>query len=305
MTESTYLRLDDPEKQWVLDRLNGLLSADSNIPSFPDVAMQLCSLVQRESSTIEDFAKVISMDPGLTSRCLRAASSVTFAARKIDSIEQALMLIGVQEIRRIALAVATIGAFSEFKAKIDWRRFWLHNVMVARLTEKVAGSFRPTSGIEYLAGLLHDIGKLLIENCFPEEFEKIVAEANEKKCGYLTVERAILGVDHTQIGAALCEAMEANGHVLRTTLYHHDPLNREHVGDPCGDGGFLAACVAVSDRLAHRDEAWTGGMDLDSTKVEQSEEWCFLQRLYLPRKFELDLDSEVKKAQEDLSAFIS
>lgn len=305
MTESVYLRLDDPDKQWVLDRLGALLGSDSNIPSFPDVATQLCSLVQRESSTIEDFAKVISLDPGLVTRCLRAASSVSFAARHIDSIEQALMLIGVQEIRRIALAVATIGAFSEFKAKIDWSRFWLHNVIVARLTEKVAGSFRQTNGMEYLAGLLHDVGKLLIENCFPNEFEKIVSEANEKKCGYLMIERAILGVDHTQIGAALCEAMETHDHILRTILFHHDPLNASHSADPHGDGGFLAACVAIADRLSHRDAAWTAGMDLDSTKIEQSPEWSFLQRLYLPRRFELDLDSEVKKAQEDLVAFVS
>lgn len=305
MSDSIFLQSSDPEKQWVVDRLIELVGKDSVIPSFPDVAMQLCSLVQREASTIEDFADVISLDPGLTARCLQAASSVSFAARPIDSIQQALMLIGVQEIRRIALAVATIGAFSEFRAKIDWRRFWLHNVMVARLAEKVASSFRQTSGMEYLAGLLHDIGKLLIEHCFPREFEKIVTETHDRKCGYMVVEREVLGLDHTQIGAALCETMHTYDHVLRATWFHHDPLNSSHTADPRGDGGFLAVCVAIADRLAHRDSAWSAGMDLDSTKIEQSPEWSFLQRLYLPKRFDLDLNTELKKAQADLSAFVS
>ena len=135
-------------------------------------------MVQNEAATMEDFAKVISLDTGLAARCLQVASSTGFAARPIDNIQQALMLIGIQQIRRIALAVATIGALSEFKANVDWRRFWLHNVLVARLTDKVASTFRRTNGLEYLAGLLHDVGKLFIENYFPKEFEQVIAGAD-------------------------------------------------------------------------------------------------------------------------------
>jgi HD-like signal output (HDOD) protein len=100
-----YLQVNDPSKQWVADRLATLLCEESVVPSFPDVAVRLCALVQNESTTMDDFAKIIALDTGLTARCLQVASSIGFAARQIDSIDQALMLIGVQQIRRIALAV--------------------------------------------------------------------------------------------------------------------------------------------------------------------------------------------------------
>lgn len=75
------------------------------VPSFPDVALRLCSMVQNEATTMDDFARAISLDTGLATRCLQVASSLGFAARQIDSIHQALMLIGVHQIRRIAFAV--------------------------------------------------------------------------------------------------------------------------------------------------------------------------------------------------------
>lgn len=300
-----FLAVNDPAKQWVADRLTTLLNDESIVPSFPDVAIRLCSMVQNESTTMEDFAKVISLDTGLAARCLQVASSIGFAARHIDSIHQALMLIGAQQIRRIALAIATIGALSEFKAQVDWKRFWLHNVLVARLSDKVASTFRKTNGMEYLAGLMHDVGKLFIEHYFPKEFEQILAGAVEKQCNHATMEREILGLDHTQIGAALCERMQVHGHILRAVWYHHDPLNAGHTSDPNGDGGFLAVCVGIGDRLANSNPGSREDFVHTSEIIENSPEWMFLQQIFLPHKLELDLEGETKKAQEDLAMFLA
>lgn len=254
---------------------------------------------------MEDFAKVIALDAGLAARCLQVASSIGFAARHIDTIDQALMLIGIQQIRRIALAVATIGALSEFKAQVDWRRFWLHNVLVARLTDKVASTFRQTTGMEYLAGLMHDVGKLFIEHYFPAEFEQIVAGSIRNRCNHATMEREILGLDHTQIGAALCERMQVHNHILRAIWYHHDPLNASHTADALGDGGFLAICVGIGDRLANSNPESREDFVHTSDAIERSPEWVFLQQIFLPHKLELDLPGEVKKAQDDMKMFLT
>lgn len=301
---TNYLRVNDTSKQWVADRLTTLLADDASIPSFPDVAMRLCAMVQNEAATMEDFAKVISLDTGLAARCLQVASSTGFAARPIDNIQQALMLIGIQQIRRIAFAVATIGALSEFKANVDWRRFWLHNVLVARLTDKVASTFRPTNGLEYLAGLLHDVGKLFIENYFPKEFEQVIAGAIERQCTHATMEQEILGLDHTQVGAALCERMQVHNHILQAVCYHHDPLNSGHTSDRLADGGFLAVCVGIGDRLANSNPSSREDFVQASEHIERSSEWIFLQTVFLPQKLELDLEGETKKAQDDLKVFL-
>lgn len=299
-----YLQVADPSKQWVADRIVTLLTSDSILPTFPDIALRLCTVVQKEDATVDDFADLISLDAALTARCIQVASSITFAARPIESIRQALMMIGVQQIRRIALAVATIGAFSEFKAKVDWRRFWFHNVLVARLSDRVAGTFRQTNGMEYLAGLLHDVGKLLIEHYFPSEFEQVIAGALQKQCPYATLEREILGLDHTQIGAAICECMGTHPHVMRAVWFHHDPLNVSHTTDSNGDGGFLSVCVRIADRLARSVDPNPTQPPLSEEQIVRTPEWVFLQHFYLPQKLEVDVQSEVKKAQADMVAFV-
>lgn len=177
--------------------------------------------------------------------------------------------------------------------------------MVARLTDRVACIFRPTNGMEYLAGLMHDVGKLFIEHYFPKEFEQILAGALAKQCNHAAMEREILGLDHTQIGAALCERMHAHNHILRSVWFHHDPLHVDHAADPLGDGGFLAVCVGIGDRLANSNPASQEDLGHASELIEHSPEWIFLQNIYLPHKLELDLPREIKKAEEELTMFMA
>ena len=305
MELSSYLRVNDPSKEWVAGRLNDLLAEDSIVPAFPEVAGRLCIMAQNEDTTMDDFAAVISLDPGLATRCVQIASSVAFGARTIDNIGQAMMLIGVQQARRIALAVAAIGCFAGFKGAVDWRRFWFHNVLVARLTDKISGIFRPATGMEYLAGLLHDVGKLMVEHYFRREFERVVTLAAERNCNHADVEREVLGLDHTQIGAAMCDCMNIHPHVLRAVRFHHDSLNLEHTSDSHGDGGFLATCISIADKLANNRVSYIEQKDRVAQEIERSQEWKFLQRLFLPQKIVLNLEDDVKKAQEDLTAFLS
>jgi HD-like signal output (HDOD) protein len=300
---NTYLQVSDPSKQLIEERLAHLFEDDSLVPTFPESAMKLYNLSQNESSSMEDFANVIAMDSGLTTRTIQAASSIGYAGRSIDNINQAVMLIGVSQIRRIAFAVATIGAFSHLSNKVDWRRFWLHNILVARLTERIAAIFRQTNGREYLAGLMHDVGKLIIEHSFPEEFQQIVQGSIDRGCSHAEMEKEVLGLDHTQIGAALCQYMRVHDHVLRAVLFHHDPMNSGHTSDPKGDGGFLAACVSIADRLANLVNQ--GLPDVPAEAVEKSPEWFFLERLITPHRLALDLTREVKQTREDLAVFIN
>ena len=298
-----HLRTDDHSKDWVIERLHALFQTDSLVPAFPAAAMKLCTLAQNDATRMEDVARVVSADAGLAARCVSIASSIGFAARPIESIHQALMLIGLQQVRRVALAVAAIDTFSDFGPNVDWQKYWMHNILVGRLTELVAGTFRKPTGVEYLAGLLHDAGKLIIEQYFAELSLRIVAESDARKCGHIDVELEILGISHSQIGAALCECMQVHPHILRAVLWHHDPLDAAHTGDPVGDGGFLAASIAIADRLANR--AKVGLIDRQAGVVEKSEEWEFFNRLAVARKIEIDLADEVSRTEKDVRAFLA
>lgn len=299
-----YLEVNDPTKSWVKERVVESLTTDLVGLSFSEAALQLCAMSQNENATMEEFAQVISLDPALTTRSIQVAGSIGFCARPIDNIDQALAMIGVQEIRRIAFAVGTMDAFSQFKDKIDWKRFWFHDVLVARLTDKVAACFRRPTGMEYLAGLLHDVGKLILERYFPREFEIVLAEGFKRQSDHAAIEKELLGLDHAQIGAALCDRLEIHPHILRAVLYHHDPLNVRHTEDPAGDGGFLAACIAVANRLAHVGTAPPGSTRTLTPPVEDSAEWIFLNLLATVNRLHVNLAAEVQRTQEDLGAFL-
>ena len=231
-----YLMCADAQKAWVTDKVVNLLSGEPVIPPFSAATVKLGHLCRNEDVSMDEVAEVIAMDPGLASKCVAVASSAGFAARRISSIQQALMIIGIKEIRRIAFAMGVMEKFSHLKAKVDWDKFWLHSVMVARLTERVAEAFRPSTGSEYLGGLLHDCGKLLLEHYFPEYFDHIVIRA-------------------TQSG-------------------NYKQLN------------IFGARVMDYDR-----------------PFDELPEWQFLSSYQMMYGLDLDLDSELAGAQEDLSAF--
>ncbi|MBL67923.1 MAG: hypothetical protein CMO74_05650 [Verrucomicrobiales bacterium] len=299
-----YLACDMPERMWVQKKLMMLLARDAVIPPFSAAAIKLNQLTRKEDVTMEELTDVIEMDPGLASDCIKVASSVGFAARRISSIQQALMLIGMKQIQRIAFAMGVMKKFEHLKSAVDWDKFWLHSVLVARLTEKVAEAYRPSTGSEYLAGLLHDCGKLLLEHYFSDEFDAIVIRATERACGHVLVEKEFIGVTHAQIGAAICDCLAAHIEVIRAVWHHHDPFTPSLDGRP-DNSKFLAACVSVGDALANFSQVNIFGARImdENVPFDQLPEWQFLSQYQMSYGLELDLEAEVAAAEEDLKAF--
>jgi len=299
-----YLVPEAPDKQWVSDKLVTLLSGEAIIPPFSAAAIKLGQISRDENCQMEDVSAVIQMDPGLASDVIKVASSVGFAARRISSIDQALMLVGMDEIRRIAFAMGVMKNFEHLKSQVDWGMFWLHSLLVARLTERVAAAYRPPAGSEYLAGLLHDCGKLVLEHYFPEDFDRIIIRATERACGHVLVEKEFIGVSHAQIGAAICECLQAHLEVIRGVWYHHEPFDQSLEGQP-DNSKFLAACVSVADALANYKQLNIFGariMDYEQP-FDELPEWKFLGQYQMSYGLELELDFELEKAREDLKSF--
>ena len=213
-------------------------------------------------------------------------------------------MVGMSEIRRIALSMGVMKNFEHLKSQVDWNSFWLHSILVARLTERVAAAYRPLCGSEYLSGLLHDCGKLVLEHYFPEDFDRIIIRATERGSGHVVVEQEFLGVSHAQIGAAVCECLQAHLEVIRAVWYHHDPFNVQEGNQP-DNSKFLSACVGVADALTNYKQINIYGariMDYDKP-FEELPEWQFLSQYQMSYGMDLDLDLEVEKAREDLKSF--
>jgi len=300
-----YLVCNDHEKKWVSKKIIRLLDQDGVIPAFSGSAVKLVDLTINPNVSMEDIEEVIELDPGLTADCIKVASSVRFAARRITSIKQGLMLIGTKEIRRIAFTMGVMKKFEQFKTQIDWDKFWLHNVLVARLTEKVAGAYRPNTGAEYLSGLLHDCGKLFLARFFPDEFDQITSTAAQRMCGHVLVEKELIGVTHAQIGGAVCESLQTHEDVIRAVWHHHGPFDVQE--SRIDNSKFLAACVSVGDALANYTQASIAGARImdENIPYDQLPEWKFLNQYDLIYGLELDLEAELAAAEEAIESFIS
>jgi putative nucleotidyltransferase with HDIG domain len=293
-----------PTKRWVHDRLVELLDSETAAPAFSPVVTKLIRMMGDEATVMDDIADIVALDPGLATRCLRSANCAANGAKRMSTVPEALFLIGLHEMRGIALTVGVMDNFNHLRIQVNWRKFWLHSVLVARLTDRIAGAFREASGMEYLAALLHDLGKLVLEHFFPREFEACILRAMERRCGHAAAELDLLGFDHTAIGAALCAKLNLHPHIIHAVRFHHQALHPAHTDDPAGDGGFLAACISVADYLANlRDINIGGSVELAGT-LDELPEWKFLTTYFACRGLDLDLDEEIKLAEQEIGAIL-
>lgn len=300
---SVYLEPATPAQEWATKRTLALLATKAAIPSFSAAALKLTTLTQDSEVSLDEMQAVIALDPGLATRCLRAASSISYGGQPVATLPEALLRLGQRDIRRIAVAASLVDGFSKSPMQVDWHAFWLHSILVARVTERLGSAFQATTGVEYLAGLLHDCGKLFIQQHYPQQFEAIVTAARERNCGFVVVEREILGLDHAQIGAAICACLNLHEQIIGAVWHHHCPHQEDHVEHPDGDNGFLAACLAVANSVAHRVVPSIGGETNLDIAFEELPEWHNLSRFPSIRSLDLDLRVELEAAQAELKTF--
>jgi putative nucleotidyltransferase with HDIG domain len=230
---STMLTIDDVVKN--LD----------DLPSLPAVVMELLNSIDQEDVDISVLAKKVSYDQALTAKTLRLANSSLYGLQvKVTTIQQAITFLGFQTTRNLITAAAVTGCFAERAcAGFDHKAFWRHSIASAACAKVLARQMRFNQDYAFTAGLLHDIGRLVLVSCFPKQYEQAIAHRDEHDCLMLEAERAVLGVDHVQAGVALADHWNFSDTMRLAIAHHHDP---EATG-----AGFLAAIIHVADAIAH------------------------------------------------------
>lgn len=295
------LRVADPSKQWFKDRAIDIIRDGSSLPGFSPSTVQLIRTMQDLESPMDIIAGTIELDPGLCMQCLKAANSASRGGHNIKSIDQAVSMLGTAEISRMAMAMGVMTGFNHLRIKVDWNRFWLHSLLVARLTHKIGSCYKESDGSEYLAGLLHDVGKLMLEHFFPREFENMLMRANGRQRSHWQTEAEMLGLTHAQIGAALCRTIDVHPRVVHAIRYHHEPLFPDSINAPFTNNGFLPCCLAVANALAKavntRFESNERMPDLDDLA-----EWHYMAEFETVASIDLDLETAREEAEIDIQA---
>ncbi|NOY62641.1 MAG: HDOD domain-containing protein [Gammaproteobacteria bacterium] len=201
-----------------------------SLPAFPAVAMKIFSLRGNPNATIKELSQIVESDPVLAAQVMRYASSPFFAYRgKVDSVHSAISrVLGFDLVLNLSLGIA---AAKPFKVPpggpISLTSVWRLAIHCAALMQRLSGllpvSIRPPEGMAYLAGLLHNIGYLLLGHLFPKEFmvlNKVISQNPQRSVGELEMET--LGVEHSKLGAWLLEAWELPEELIVSAREHHN-----------------------------------------------------------------------------------
>ena len=229
-----------------------VVSSVRDLPMLGATFARLSALDKDESAEVQDFAQVIETDPALMGNLLRLANSAEFGlSRRVVSAAQALSVLGTRRVMSVALAAAFRGVLPKKLAGygIDSETVWLHSIAVGVLSEEIAR----VSGIllrdeSFVAGLLHDIGKL-VTSTFLEREAKAIAEGLEKKSLlFLEAEREVMDVDHCVIGETVAQRWDLPPGIAAVARWHHEPSEMEGADDeilqPVVDAAHLADCLA-------------------------------------------------------------
>lgn len=215
------------------------------LPSLPAVVMELLGEIDQEDVDISVLAKKVSHDQALTAKTLRLANSSLWGLHvKVTTIQQAITFLGFQTTRNLITAAALTGVFREGQcAGFNDKAFWRHSIATAVCCKVIARRVRLNQDYAFTAGLLHDIGRLVLVSTFPRHYEEVLAYRAAHDTTVLEAERAVMKLDHVVAGATLAEHWHFSDTMQMAITYHHEP---EIPG-----AGVLAAIVHVANAVVH------------------------------------------------------
>lgn len=226
--------------------LDDVVRQIDHLPTLPEVVMDVLQTVDQEDLDISLLARKVSHDQALTAKAIQVANSPAYGTHqgKVSTIQQAISFLGVKMVRNIVAAAAMSGSFPESHCKgFEFRSYWLHSLGTAVCARTLARHLHLNQDVAFISGLLHDIGRLVLVTCFPQQYEQTLAYRAINDCHLLDAERTMLGIDHTMVGAALATRWHFSDVIRHAIAGHHQP-------DSMG-GGSVASLMNVADAMAH------------------------------------------------------
>jgi len=202
----------------------------ARIPAFPPIVLRLLDLLARDDVEIRELVALISSDPAFSAQILRVANSPLFGFRaRIDSLQSALVVLGLRRVRSLSMTVATANHMKAALCVEELSRCWRHMLACALLTDELARSCGVFEERAYTAGLLHDIGRLGLLLASPNEYAKLLRNSGRNVLELLDCEREALGMDHCEAGRLLAEQWSLPADFQIIAARHHDPQSNSNV----------------------------------------------------------------------------
>lgn len=227
----------------IIDKLQGI----EDLPTLPTVFLNLMRLMRDPKTSIKDIARVVESDPAISMKILRLINSAFYGLpRTVDSVQQAIVMLGNNTLKNVVISVSIFKAMED-KGKesgFDREAFWKHSItcgLIARYISNRLNFGREEEG--FIAGVIHDIGKVVLDKYFSEELTEVLQYSREEKITFYQAELEVLGTSHSEIGAYLAENWQLPEKLVNVIAHHHSlSLESEHPQ--------LVALIQLADMLA-------------------------------------------------------
>jgi putative nucleotidyltransferase with HDIG domain len=198
-----------------------------NLPTLPVIVQQIQKLIDNPMSNMSQIAAIITRDQAIAARVVRLVNSAYYGfGGKISSIQQAIMLLGLNTVKNLVLGVSVVKTFAGASdaSIFDRQRFWLHSFACATCARQMAKTLNREEPEDFfMAGLLHDIGVLILDQFFHEEFVSILQRVTKTKAEWIAAETETLGLDHCEIGVYIAEKWKIPEFLRIAIRHHHRP----------------------------------------------------------------------------------
>lgn len=242
------------------------VAACPKLASLQSINRELHALVQCDGSVIAQIAEVIRHDPSLASRLLRMINSVYFGlSTRVNNIEEAVFFLGLRQVRELAMATPVLEELQQLQTgrPLPWKQLWTHSIATAIVTREILAvtALRIDDETDYLIGLLHNIGKVVMAYSFPGELHAIMGADTPTPADVCAREREIVGWDHGRIGAYYLARHNLAEEIVFAVRYHHAP-------EEAPRHQLFAAAVQVADFVTRHAGVSAGFECVDPVPAE-------------------------------------
>ena len=248
MEDLFFTGLGDPE---------AIVQHEASLASFPDIYFRIREALDDKTASADRIAEVVSADMSLTAKLIKLVNSPLYSfSQEIDSVSRAVALAGAKELSTLALGISAINYFKDIPPElIDMRTFWRHSITCG-VFAKIVASRHPGLAPErfFTAGLLHDVGRLILFKKLPYASTEAMLFARENTIPLVEAEREVVGFTHTDVSKPLLVSWSFPAPLADLVNFHHEPM--------AAPNPMEAAVVHLADNLANAAEISQGGMYL-------------------------------------------
>jgi putative nucleotidyltransferase with HDIG domain len=236
--------------------LRAKLEESGNLPSLPTIVQDILDVTEDPRSGVKDVQAVVEKDQTCSVKLLKLSNSAYYGfSREISTIKQAILIIGLEGVKSAAMSLGMADAF--IKGAKDSRevltQLWVHSMAVATASQQLAKDSKLVAeSVAYLAGLIHDFGKVILAGHFGERYVQVFERAKQDRLNIAEVEKVEFGVDHETVAAWVAQAWDLPEKIQKVVSQHHSAFSKVPINPE-------VLVVGIADALAYESGVGHGG----------------------------------------------